>query len=155
MNDKLERFDDLFKMSMTTLAITLTFGSKFFAEWGMRYAGIVLVYLLCLGIWGVGHLKKGTWEVVAKLWSWFFLVYMMPTIYASMITIGTSAELQLVPPHYALVASIVGFFLYWLIYRYLRELLERDRSTRFLTGVFPFLIIVSMQALNFFNNYFR
>jgi len=81
--EKLQRFDDVFKLSLTLLAITFTFGSRFFGELGLDFfSSIVECYIGTLVVWSIGHLFEHIqFEVCAKLVGWYGLTFLIPAFF--------------------------------------------------------------------------
>lgn len=122
--EKLKRFDDIYKLSLTLVAITLAFGSTFLEDLGVDFfALIVSLYFVVMGVWGLGHLTENVQsEVFLKLSGWWILTTILPVIILNYLVPIEPEEIY--PPYLASPILALGFLLYWSCFRYVREYLS-------------------------------
>jgi MFS superfamily sulfate permease-like transporter len=66
--ERLHRFDDIFKLSITLVSIILAFGSRFTELNTVFFASLIAIYVGTLVLWSLGHLSNGmSKEVFNKL----------------------------------------------------------------------------------------
>lgn len=136
---KLQRFDDVYKLLVTLLTIALAFGSRFLTDSnkGLGLADIAGIYTVAVVCWGIGHLYEDIqMETCFKLAGWFGLALLVPAVFSD---VGILAILQ-PPSPYSVPVPAFSFVAYWLGYRYLRENLNsRNKLAMQLIALLPIL----------------
>lgn len=142
--EKLERFDDVFKLSLTLLAITFAFGSRFFGELGLDFfLSIVMCYIVALVAWSIDHLFEHVqFEVCWKLAGWYGLTFLIPAFFLNFAYETDVAYARSI--YWPLL--IISFLSYWLVFRYLKEYLQ-NAFARWIMQTAP-LVVTILVAIN-------
>lgn len=143
IEEKVKRFDDVFKLSLTLLTISMAFGLNFFKNLGPAFfLSIAVAFASALFFWAVGHLYSGQWGIFLKLMSWWFFSHVTPAIFLNYIIEKASEETH--PPYSGVPVLVIGFFIYFPIYRYLKN--GVDKSFARILLYFPILMLISLSA---------
>jgi hypothetical protein len=142
--EKLRRFDDVYKLSLTLIAIMLTFGSKFYEELGIEFFVMMpILYISALFFWGFGHLSQNVHsEVFVKLLGWWALMTALCTTILNYLVARAPGEIY--PPYLACPTMFLGFILYLSCYIYLKEMLQTPK----ILFLIPLLATVSFSLWN-------
>jgi len=134
--DRIKRFDDVYKLALTLMAVALAFGSRFFESFSKNAASLFGLYIVAFAAWSIGHLYEDQqMEVLFKLIGCFGInLVFLPIL------------LDLLVPTWSLILLFpfagLAYVVYWLCFRYLREYV-RVRAARYLLQYLPLFIIVS------------
>jgi CDP-diglyceride synthetase len=130
--ERLHRFDDVFKLSLTLVSIILAFGSKFTELNAGLFALLIAIYVIILFAWSYGHLSSDmSGEVFFKLIGWFFFIVLVPSFFPVFLAIMTKLDLMC---SHVLVWVFFGFgnLLYWACFSYLKQSLTNIRLQKLL-----------------------
>lgn len=130
--ERLDRFDDVFKLLLTLVGITLAFGSKFLELNTSFSAPLVVLYIVVLVAWSTAHLSNDTSiETWLKLLGWFFFIVLMPQFLLPFLIIITKPSVLIY--HLAFWSFfILGNLSYWACFRYLKQSLTDLRFQKLL-----------------------
>ena len=107
IKERISRFDDVFKLTLTLITVALAFASYFFKERGIIFFfAIVLCYLLSLTLWAIGHLKSGKHEPGWKLISWYLLLMFILIVYSTFLG-PTYFETETIPFYFNAITCVL------------------------------------------------
>jgi len=140
--DKIRRFDDVYKLALTLVALTLAFGSRFFENFGENAISLFSFYLVAFFGWSIGHLYEDVQsEVCFKLVGCFgFVLVFLPTLMDLLVPAWRTMILLF--PFLGL-----AYLVYWLCFRYLREYVK-VRVARDLLQLCPLVVIIFIASYN-------
>jgi hypothetical protein len=140
--DKIRRFDDVYKLALTLMAVALAFGSRFYESFSENAASLFGLYIVAFAAWSIGHLYEDQqMEVLFKLVGCFGInLVFLPILFDLLVP---TRSLVLFFPYAGL-----AYLIYWQCFRYLREYV-RVRAARYLLQYIPLFIIVSTCLLLF------
>ncbi|MEM3443096.1 MAG: hypothetical protein QXZ02_02525 [Candidatus Bathyarchaeia archaeon] len=145
LEERIRRLDEVFKLSLTILTISLSFGISFFGNLGAQFfASIFTTFLISLSIWAIGHLRGGELGLFFKLISWWFFSQITPAILVIYLI-----PIRPTPPYIGVPILFVGFLIYLAIHRYLRNGLEE--RTRKMTIYIPFVFVIIYSLLGIYD----
>lgn len=135
--EKLSRFDDVYKLTLTLLTITLTFGTKFLVE-ELPFTFFVFIFSICLILacaWAVGHLSNNVKsEVQFKLIGWWGMSSLLPLILMNYLLPEIRVNATQFPPHILIPVSLFGLFCQFACVNYLKDFLSKLEKRLFEYG---------------------
>jgi hypothetical protein len=142
--EKLKRFDDVYKLALTLVAIKLTFGSIFLIELGFTlFLATVLGISVTWAIWSWGHLTEDIqFEASTKLIGWWALTTFLPGILLNF----PGKLTEVFPPHLALLILASGLYVYRLGFRHLKVFLPVHRARSLWLG--PLISTIILAIIN-------
>ena len=124
IEERLHRFDDVFRTIISVIAFTLSFGLAFFRDLGIPFFGRLFAFLIVVfSLWGVGHLHRGKWEVTIKLLAWNIFSNVPGFVAVFLYPIAVE-EGKYLPPLIGIPVIILDFFIYLGVFCYLGDGLE-------------------------------
>jgi hypothetical protein len=122
IEDKKERFDDTYKVLLAIFTLMLSVVISFYGRTSPEWAVFLMAfYVFTICSWSFAHLTGGDLEYLIKFLSWFVLLGGI-TQAMIMLYLGT---LDLHGYYYA-ANSVIAFFLFYLVFRYVKDFLEED-----------------------------
>ncbi len=146
--NKIKRFDDIFKLWLTILTIIFSFSlayQRFIMPTGF-YSTFILILLLTIIFWSVGHTRENIFlEVFLKFFSWFLLMY-FTVITVLYVTYGVTS-LKNIPIGMIVMGLVAQFYLVLPVYYYFRDYLANRGKLAF---ILFFIEIIILTIISYF-----
>jgi hypothetical protein len=146
MSEKIKRFDDIFKMLLLILTITISVGSTAFEN--INLLSVLGFIVAPLVLWIIGHAFGSNPEYIDsetqfKLLAWGFESLAIPIVAFKFILGGLTLSYELVA-----LCSLISFGLTVLPYVWLKEFLSDMQRRTFLRNLLALFMVIDI-AVNF------